>query len=306
MKRNKVVQQSFFTRRGFISTSLAAVGASSIGVKKAEAFSVRTSAALTIADVIEVIKNEIQFDASRGTVDTIKIGDANQPVKGIVTTMFATIDVIRKAIDVGANFIIAHEPTFYGHLDETTWLESHDVYKFKRDLLNKHNIVVWRFHDYWHSNKPDGVFMGVLTALGWEKHYDEKNPRLINLPLTKLKDIISLCKNKLDIPTVRFIGDPSQECSKIAILPGASGGRGHMNVLQTYKPDLLIVGELQEWETSEYIRDVQAMGGKQSLLVLGHSVSEEPGMSWLVQWLQPKVKDVKITHVPSKNPFKWA
>jgi putative NIF3 family GTP cyclohydrolase 1 type 2 len=69
---------------------------------------------------------------------------------------------------------------------------------------------------------------------------------------------------------------------------------------------LIIVGELAEWETAEYVRDSRAMGTKRSLIVLGHSQSEEPGMKWLVQWLQPKIKDIKVTHVPSNNPFTFA
>ena len=34
-------------------------------------------------------------------------------VKGVVSTFMATVDVIRQAIDLGANFIITHEPTWF-------------------------------------------------------------------------------------------------------------------------------------------------------------------------------------------------
>ncbi len=68
---------------------------------------------------------------------------------------------------------------------------------------------------------------------------------------------------------------------------------------------MLIVGELNEWETNEYIRDARYQGLKMSLLVLGHSVSEEPGLQWMVAWLTPKVPGVKITHLPSGDPFTW-
>jgi putative NIF3 family GTP cyclohydrolase 1 type 2 len=301
----KSLFNSPFSRRHFIASTAATVGIGALITSRANASSEK-SQKMTIKDVIDIIKGSIQFSGGTNTVDTVKAGDVNQPVNGIVTTMFATIEVIRKAVELNANFIIAHEPTFYNHLDETSWLESSDVYKYKLNLLKKHNIVVWRFHDYWHSNKPDGIYMGVLTALGWEKYYDESNTRMLTIPGMKLSDIIALAKSKLDIPTVRYIGDRSHLCSKISLLPGAWGGRNHIQTLTNYKPDLIIVGELQEWETSEYIRDTRAMGIKQSLLVLGHSVSEEPGMKWLLQWLQPKVKGIKITNVPSNNPFQWA
>jgi hypothetical protein len=63
---------------------------------------------------------------------------------------------------VGANLIIAHEPVFYSHLDQTDWLRRDTVYNAKRRLLDEHHIVVWRFHDYWHMHQPDGILTGVL------------------------------------------------------------------------------------------------------------------------------------------------
>jgi hypothetical protein len=79
-----------------------------------------------------------------------------------------------------------------------------------------------------------------------------------------------------------------------------------INVTSKEKPDLLIVGELDEWETSEYIRDLRASGSNTALIVLGHIVSEEPGMEWLVNWLQPQIPAIKITHIPSNDAFSWA
>ena len=89
-------------------------------------------------------------------------------------------------------------------------------------------------------------------------------------------------------------------------MPGAAGGTSQIQALQAEKPDVLIVGEVAEWETAEYIRDAQSMKLPMSLIVLGHAESEEPGMEWLVSWLQPKVQDIKVTNVPSHYPFKEA
>ncbi|MFI5188473.1 MAG: Nif3-like dinuclear metal center hexameric protein, partial [Chitinophagales bacterium] len=92
-------------------------------------------------------------------------------------------------------------------------------------------------------------------------------------------------------------------CEKIALLPGAWGGQNQISLAEKEKPDLIIVGEVHEWETAEYIRDARSLGSKISLIVLGHSVSEEPGMEWMVEWLQPKLEGLKITHIASNNPF---
>jgi putative NIF3 family GTP cyclohydrolase 1 type 2 len=152
-------------------------------------------------------------------------------------------------------------------------------------------------------HNPDGIRMGVLTALGWKEYYDAANPRIITIPPTSLKKIITYSKDKLNINYVRMIGDPEQVCKRILLMPGASGGRSQIQALEKEKPDLLICGEVAEWETSEYIRDAMAMGLQRSLIVLGHAQSEEPGMQWLVQWLQPKVPGLSVTHIETSNPF---
>jgi putative NIF3 family GTP cyclohydrolase 1 type 2 len=296
-------QDFLLSRRKFVSTSVTMLSASASMAVNFDPL--KPERAYTIAQVIDIIKESITLDTSGGTVDTVKSGDPAQNVTGIVTTMFATVDVIRKAIELKANFIIAHEPTFYNHLDETKWLEGHEVFDLKRQLLEKHNIVVWRFHDYLHANRPDGVLMGVLTKLGWEKDYDANNPIMISLSGSRIKDIIENCKKALGIQMVRYVGDLEKVCKRIAILPGAWGGRRHMQVIHEQKPDLLICGELQEWETSEYIRDARSLGLNRSLIVLGHSVSEEPGMEWVINWLKPKVPGVNITHIASGNPFSF-
>jgi putative NIF3 family GTP cyclohydrolase 1 type 2 len=297
-----------YSRRKFITATVTTLAAGALVITdKADAKGLRPQEPLTIREVIELIKGSIPMPQgiTLETVDTVKAGNPDQAVTGIVSTMFATVNVIRRAIELKANLIIAHEPTFYNHLDQTDWLEQSRVYQYKRELIEKNNIVVWRFHDYWHTHKPDGVLMGVVTKLGWEKYYNESNPRILELEPTRLKDIISLCKKKLGIEKLRYVGDLSHSCKKVLLMPGASGGRNQIAMLQQFDPDLIICGEVAEWETSEYIRDARSMGLQRSLVVLGHAVSEEPGMEWLVNWLTPKVPGVKITHVPANNPFSF-
>jgi putative NIF3 family GTP cyclohydrolase 1 type 2 len=39
------------------------------------------------------------------------------------------------------------------------------------------------------------------------------------------------------------------------------------------------------------------------LIVVGHANSEEAGMKYLVEWLQERLPDVPIAHVPAGDPF---
>ena len=258
---------------------------------------------LTINDAIAVIIKGIPKPASRETVDTVKCGDPTRKVTGIVTTFLATYDVIRKAGELGANFIITHEPTFYNHRDETDWLRSDAVYAAKRRLLDEKGIVVWRFHDYWHAARPDGILTGVVKKLGWQQQAGKE--RIFTIPATPLRDLAVSLKQKFGSPSVRFVGNPSQSCRTVGLSPGAYGGVPQITLLGREPIDVLVCGEIAEWETSEYVRDAVAEGKAKGLIVVGHVPSEEPGMEWLVEWLKPKLPGVKITHVPAQSPFNY-
>jgi len=236
-------------------------------------------------------------------VDTVKSGDPTQKVTGIATTFLATYDVIRQAADLGANFVITHEPTFYNHRDETDWLRSDAVYTAKKRLLDEKGIVVWRFHDYWHAARPDGILTGVTKKLGWQPQTGKEN--IFTIPPTTLRDLALSVKQKFGSPSVRFVGNPSQSCRTIGLSPGAYGGGPQITLLSREPIDVLVCGEIAEWETSEYVRDAVAEGKSKGLIVVGHVPSEEPGMEWLVEWLKPKLPGVKITHVPAGSPFSY-
>ncbi|QJW90868.1 NGG1p interacting factor NIF3 [Spirosoma taeanense] len=262
-------------------------------------------AAPTVGEVMDLILKTIPGAPFPKTVDTLKSGMASQPVTGIVTTMFATAEVIEKTAAAGANFIIAHEPTFYNHLDETDWLKNDPVVTYKQNLLAKHGIAVWRFHDYWHSHRPDGIATGMLSALDWAKYSSPENALLLTMPATPLHQLIRHVKQKLDIKQVRVVGDKNQVCQRVLLLPGAAGGRNQIKAIAAARPDVVLCGEASEWETPEYIRDARQQGQKISLVVLGHIMSEAAGMEWLVTWLKPKVPGINVTYIPSGNLFSY-
>jgi putative NIF3 family GTP cyclohydrolase 1 type 2 len=297
-----VVMKNSLKRREFLGNVVKAGTAGILAGPSLAHF--RTVEKMTVSQVIDRIISEVPGGRIPGTVDTLKSGSGDAVVTGIVTAMFATVKVIRDAVKLKANLIIVHEPTFYNHQDDANWVENNNIVKEKKDLLDKDQITVWRFHDYWHQMKPDGIMHGFLVKTGWlEYNPDEKSP--IHIPAQPLEEIMRTLKEKLKIPHLRYIGDRSAICSIIALLPGAGGGQKQLNALISSNADLIIVGESSEWETPEYIRDARALGKPVSMIVLGHAFSEEPGMEYLVQWLQPKVPGIPVKHLISGEPFIW-
>lgn len=257
----------------------------------------------TIQDVIDTILRAVPGAPLEDTVDTVKSGDPTQEATSIVTTFLASHEVIERAVDLGANLIITHEPTFYNHRDEVNWLEGDPVYQAKRRLLEENDIVVWRFHDHWHLHRPDGILTGVVKVLGWEEYADAEAPVVYHIPPTSLRDLALSLKEKLGIGTLRVVGDLAMMCQRVGLLLGAMGGRPQIEFLGQSGVDVLVCGEIREWETSEYVRDAASQGANRALIVLGHAASEEPGMAWLVEWLRPHFPDLAITHVPVGDAF---
>jgi len=218
--------------------------------------------------------------------------------------MFPTVAVIDEAIKRKANLIIAHEPTFYNAIDDMAKQETNAVIKKKQELLLKNGITVWRFHDYSHFMQPDMISLGVKKKMAWES-YETKGEPLIHIPGISLRQLIQDLKRNLSIQHLRAIGDLDQTCSSIALLPGAWGEKAHINAIEKNNPDVLIIGELVEWETAEYIRDARKMGSQTALIILGHAVSEEPGMEYFVDWLSPKLPGMPISHIATGDPFLW-
>lgn len=298
----------FSGRREFLTTVTRVIGTSMVLTSPTFSLALPTNslnAPVTVGQVMDMILKTIPNAPFPKTVDTLKSGKASQQVTGIVSTMFATTEVIEKAIAAGANFIIVHEPTFYNHLDETEWLSNDPVFQKKHELLEKNNIALWRFHDYWHSHRPDGIQKGMLSALGWEKYADANDQHILTLPSTTLAQLVSHAKAKLGIKQVRIVGDMKQSCQRVLLLPGAPGGRNQIIAIQKAKPDVVLCGEISEWETPEYVRDARQQGQKISLVVLGHIASEAGGMEWLVSWLKPQLPGIKISYIPSGNPFMY-
>jgi putative NIF3 family GTP cyclohydrolase 1 type 2 len=258
----------------------------------------------TAREVIEQIKSNVGVPWRAETVDTIKAGDPETPVTGIATTMMATFDVLRRAAAEGKNLVITHEPTFYSHLDKTDVLQSENdqVWKDKDKFIRDHKMVVFRFHDHWHMRRPDGIMQGVLRDLGWEKFYNQET-RLVKLPETTVGKLAADVQTRLGAKVLRVVGAKDMKVTSVAMQPGAGGPLGHRRALQREEVEVLLIGEVPEWETIEYVADASAQGKRKALLLVGHIPSEQPGMQNCADWLKTFIKGVPVSFVPAIEPF---
>lgn len=240
------------------------------------------------------------------TVDTLKSGDPSMEVKGIATTFMATHHVIQKAIDMGVNLLITHEGTFYHHHDQTSHLVDDPVYQAKQKLIEESGIAIFRFHDYWHRYRPDGIMTGLIQALEWTPFVTEHRPAasLLTVPPMTVKELALYVKNKLGISFVRVAGDGSMTCTRIGLLAGYRGGGGMAIPLFQEGVDVIIAGEGPEWETPEYVRDAVHQGRNKAFIALGHAESEEPGMKYLAEMMGALFPSLPVHFISEEQVFR--
>jgi len=259
---------------------------------------------ITARELVAEIQRHVGVEWKKDTVDTFKAGNPDAPVTGVAVTMMATMDVLQRASAKGLNFVITHEPTFYAHLDTPEGVPEDDpVWAEKRVFVEKHGMMVWRFHDHWHMRKPDGIEAGNVHALGWEKFQRADNQYLFVIPETTLKELAKQVSEKLGSSVLRVVGDPGMKITKVGFSPGAAGSQREIHALELDDVEVLMVGETREWETVEYAADAVSEGRKKALIVIGHIPSEQPGMEECARWLKGFVKDVPVEFVPAKQPF---
>jgi putative NIF3 family GTP cyclohydrolase 1 type 2 len=260
---------------------------------------------LTARGVAALIQQHTGVPWDGPTVDTFKAGDPDMPVTGIATTMMATFDVLRRAAAANANLIITHEPTFYSHEDKTEPLEAANdpVWREKEAFIKEHHLIVWRFHDHWHAMRPDGILAGMTQALGWQRYQRGDVPNLFVLPQQSLRSLAKSIQDRVGITVLRVVGDPKLMVSKVALMPGAAGEQRHLQYLRRDDVETLVIGEVPEWETIEYVTDAAAQGGRKALILMGHIPSEQAGMEECAEWLKSFITQLPVVFIKTAEPF---
>lgn len=268
---------------------------------------------MKIYEVIEKIKNYSRGIGEDGkkiddkkTRDQVLYGTTDKECTGIVTTCFASVDVIKKAHELGANLIIPHEALFWNHGDHQDWLqeEKNSVYLRKKELLDTYGITVWRNHDYIHSGLPDGkggwydgIFKGFFHETGLENYYIPKIGSTVQYHVAPIdllfpegitvRELAEKIIAGANLNGIRTIGDPDTIVHRVAIPTHCLGfaDKETISIINRTNVDCLITMELIDYTVNEYMRDGMMLGDSKAILAVGHFNVEEPGMKYMLKWL---------------------
>ena len=278
----------------------------------------RTLAApLTAGDLLARMRQHLGVPWKDDTIDGIKAGDPTVAVTGVVTTALASLAVLRQAVEAGANLVVTHEPAFYASNDarvppparggfQTTpppgaEAQPDPVYAAKNGFVDRHRLVVVRLRDHWRAREPSPFARGLGVALGWQ-NYQAGNAATYEIPLVPLERLAAHVRRALGVRGgMRVMGAAASPIRRVALLPGSTPLSAALDAMPGV--DAIVAGEVREWETVEYVRDVIHAGHRKGLVLVGRVVSEEPGMRACADWMKSFVSEVPVRHIAAGDPY---
>ena len=255
---------------------------------------------ITAGEVIARIKKNLGVPWRDTTYrDTFKCGGPEPVVTGIATTVFCSFDLVRRASAAGLNMIIPHEVTYWSDRDDVAMVSGDPLYKTKVDFMRERNIVVFRIHDHMHAQRPDFTSVGLARELG----LTPGSHRFV-VPETTLGALATQMTKQSGARALRVVGDPNAKVSRIQLGVGYGSPPIH-----NAEVDVVISGEQQEadggLDSPAYVLDAATLGMAKGWIMLGHAISEEPGMHEMAQWIKGFVPEVPVQLVRAGEPF-WA
>ncbi len=285
------MRNGVWTRRDF--GNLAAAGILAARPVKSQ------HAQITARQVVERIRQNLGIPWRNRTCDTFKWGDPDAPITGITCTFMSTLRLLQRSAAAGNSFVISHEPTFWSADDVAGDLRDDPLFEHKMAFIDKNRMVVWRFHDHWHARRPDGIFTGWNRRMGWEQYLSPDRRNTYFIPETTLEALAKEMQTKLNVRSARMVGDPQLRVRRVV----HGGHYIAQSMAAAQDADVVVGGEVREWETVEYFRDVVSSGEKKGLIVLPHEGGEEAGMEECARWVREFVTEVPVQFIASGDPF---
>jgi putative NIF3 family GTP cyclohydrolase 1 type 2 len=269
---------------------------------------------LTAEALVRRLQTELGGDWPPAGPDGFKAGDPATVVKGIATTAMATLSVLKQAVKANANLILTYEPTFYSRMDGRVVAEStpargpggfsadDPVVKAKHEFIEKNGLVVFRLRDHWQARKENEMLTGLAIALGWWMRRVKDDDALYDIPPATAEATVAMIRNKLNLRAgLRVVGDRNATIRRVLLFPGsmtpATMWRRYSEV------DMIVAGEVREWENTHYAADIFTAGEKRALVTTGRVVSEEPGMRVCAEWLKTVVQEVPARWIGVGDPY---
>ena len=162
--------------------------------------------------------------------------------------------------------------------------------------------MIFRLTQHWNERTPDPRAHGLATAMRWTKYRVGDDALRYDVPAMTLEALAGQLKKNLGTRgSIRAIGDRAMSVRRIGLLPGYTMIQASIAMLPHV--DVIVAGEVQEWESATYVQDVAFAGVKKGFISIGRVVNEAPGMQVCADWLKTIVSEVPVRFISAGDPY---
>ena len=237
------------------------------------------------------------------TVDTFKSGDPKSEVRGIAVGWMGYTWALQKALDLGCNMFITHEPTYYNHYDTDQDVFRYETVVAKRKMIEESGLIILRCHDLWDQVPKIGIpdswamqlgFENPVNGEGYFRVYDSPAKTAITVAQEVAEKVKELGQN-----AVQLIGPDNRLVSRIAIGTGAI--TPFTRFIDNYQIDLAICTDdgFTYWRDGALSIDMEI-----PVIVVNHAVSEIHGMKQLSHHLADRFSPLPVHFISQSCIFK--
>ncbi|WP_162011722.1 Nif3-like dinuclear metal center hexameric protein [Streptococcus sp. S784/96/1] len=236
---------------------------------------------VTIGEVVQLLENDRKgITPSDGIIHRYNL---EAECTGIMVSFSASIKDIERAYQQKCNLLISHEGIYYSH-NNSHFLDT-PISIYKKELLEKYGIVVYRNHDSVHRSFGDYITKGLVEQLNWNSLVTKEGQYYSIIENTySVGELLTHLSESLRLNGCRYFGDINATVNKLAVLVGYRGSAANIiDLIAAENPNAIIIGEGPEWEYIEFVKDILQVPYKsnlKALIIIGHAESEKYGMDY--------------------------
>ena len=222
----------------------------------------------------------------------LMVGSGAQTVKKVMICLDAPMWVVDEAIAKGVDLIITHHPLIFGSLKK---VNTDSVLGRKIIKLIQNHISLYSAHTNY-DLAVGGLNDLATQTLGFDRFeiIDVMTDdglglgRLVTLdsPMTA-GEMVARVKEKLELPFVRFAGDPEKKIKRFAVVNGS--GNHFSSTAKFAGADLLITGDLS------YHEILDAVEMEMCIIDAGHYGTEKMMMKSVAAYLNRRCAELDYT-----------
>lgn len=237
------------------------------------------------------------------TVDTFKSGSPEAEVKGIAVAWMPYRHALEKALELGCNLFVTHEPTYFNHRDN-----DRDIFRFpavtaKRKFIEENNLVIIRCHDVWDQYPEIGIPTGWGKLLELGKPTDGSGHYYVydgkGRTSWAIAQQIARKTASLGQPGVQLIGPDNKPVNRVVLGTGAITPMFHF--IEQLAADMAICVDdgFVYWRDGAFAIDTGF-----PVALVNHPVSEEYAMKLLADHLSKRYPQTPVHHIPERCMYR--